>query len=278
VGSPTVALALGGGGARGLAHIPMLEAFDELGIRPVAIAGTSMGAIFGAAYASGLTGREIHQETLRTLADRRSVVGKLMEARAGRLMDLLSGFGNPMLIDAEAFCDLFMPERVVPSFADCAIPLTIVAADYYNRREAVFTSGSLRKAVAASMAIPGLVRPVEIDGRVLVDGAAVNPLPIDHLRGEADIVVAIDVTGGPGKRPRGGAAPSPWDAMFGALQILQAAIVEEKVARHAPEILVRPNVELFKALDFFQAGVIMRLALPAKEELKRKLALSLERS
>jgi NTE family protein len=65
--------------------------------------------------------------------------------------------------------------------------------------------------------------------------------------------------------------------MFGALQILQSSIVEEKVARHAPEILVRPNVDLFKALDFFRASVIFRLATPAKDELKRKLSAALDR-
>jgi NTE family protein len=277
--SRSVALALGGGGARGLAHIPMLEVFDELGIAPVAIAGTSMGAIFGAAYASGLSGREIRETTVETLNDRRAVMGKLLEARAGRLGDLFSGWGNPMLIDAEAFCELFLPERVVATFADCPIPLTIVATDYYARKEAVFTSGPLRRAVAASMAIPGLTRPVEIDGHVLIDGAAVNPLPLDHLHGNADTVVAVDVTGGPA-RPRGsevtGRLPGPWDVMFGALQILQSSIVEEKVARHAPEILVRPNVDLFKALDFFRASVIFRLATPAKDELKRKLSAALD--
>ncbi len=276
----SVALALGGGGARGLAHIPMLEAFDELGVSPVAIAGTSMGAIFGAAYASGISGRDIRETTVETLSDRRAVMGKLLEARAGRLADLFSGWGNPMLIDAEAFCDLFLPDRVVETFADCTIPITVVATDYYSRKEAVFSSGPLRRAVAASMAIPGLTRPVEIGGRVFIDGAAVNPLPLDHLRANADMVVAVDVTGGPA-RPRGredtGRLPGPWDVMFGALQILQSSIVEEKVARHAPEILVRPNVDLFKALDFFQASVIFRLAAPAKDELKRKLSAALER-
>lgn len=271
--APSVGLVLGGGGARGLAHIAMIEALDELGVVPAAIAGTSMGAIFGAALASGFSGKEIREATMATLRDRRAVLAKLMEARAGRLADLLTGFGNPMLIDAEAFCELFLPERVASRFEDCAIPLTVVATDFFARKEATFSQGPLRPPVAASMAIPGLIRPVEFEGRILVDGGAVNPLPVDRLP-KTDIVVAIDVTGGPTKPRRGG--PGPWDAMLGTLQILQSAIIEEKLTRHAPDILVRPRVDPFKVLDFFQSSVIFRLAQPAKEELKRKLAARLE--
>src|SRR4051812_47327389 len=101
----------------------MLEVLDELGVTPIAISGTSMGAIFGAAYASGLSGREIHEATLAALGNRRRMMSKLMEARAGRWVDIFSGFGNPVLIDAEAFCDLFLPETVAATFADCRIPL-----------------------------------------------------------------------------------------------------------------------------------------------------------
>lgn len=271
-----VALALGGGGARGLAHIPMLEAFDDLGIVPAAIAGTSMGAIFGAAYASGISGREIHEATSATLNDRRAVMAKLRQARTGRFLDMFNGLGNPVLVDAEAFCELFLPTALAPTFEACRIPLAVVATDYYARREAVFRAGPLRRAVAASMAIPGLIRPVEIDGRIFVDGAAVNPLPLDHLAGSADIVVAVDVTGGPARPTRETSHPGAWDAMFGTVQILQATIVEAKLASHPPDILVRPNVDLFKALDFFQASVIFRLAQPARDELKRRLAALLD--
>jgi NTE family protein len=273
---PTVALALGGGGARGLAHIPMLEAFDELGVRPVALAGTSMGAIFAAAYASGLSGAEIHEATVATLRDRRRVLTKLFEARAGRLTDLLLSLGNPVLIDPEVFCDLFLPEAVALTFAECSIPLSIVAADYYGRSEALFETGSLRKAVAASIAIPGLIRPVEDGDRVLVDGGAVNPLPFDHLVGKADIIVAIDVTGGPVRPTRSGTLPGALEILLGSTQILQHAIIQAKIARTPPDILIRPRIDLFRALDFFQSSVILRLAQSSKDELKRELAARLE--
>ncbi len=81
---PRVAIALGGGGARGIAHVLALEALDELGIRPVAIAGTSMGAVVGAAYAAGIEGRAIRTHILRVLRNRSDVMGKLLRARVGR--------------------------------------------------------------------------------------------------------------------------------------------------------------------------------------------------
>ncbi|MFC2250252.1 patatin-like phospholipase family protein [Labrys portucalensis] len=274
--SKTVALALGGGGARGLAHIPMLEVFDELGIRPVAMAGTSMGAIYAAAYAAGLSAAELHAYTLAMLADRRGMRNKLMAARSGRLADLFSGLGNPVMIDAEVFCDAFLPEAVPQAFADLAIPLTIVATDYYGRRERAFTAGPLRQAVAASMAIPGAFRPVRIDGQVLVDGATVNPLPLDHLTGKADILVGIDVSGAATIAAETD-MPGTFEAMFGALQIMQAAIVDAKAAHYRPDILIRPNVGSIRALDFARSSVVLRLARPAKEELKRKLGELLER-
>jgi NTE family protein len=271
----TVAIALGGGGARGLAHILMLEALDELGVRPSALAGTSMGAIFAAAYASGLSGREIHEATAETLRDRRGVLRKLIEARAGRLTDFFARLGNPVLIDPVAFCDLFLPEAVAVTFSECSIPLKVIATDFFGRKETVFESGSVRKAVAASIAIPGLISPVEHEGRLLIDGGAVNPLPFDHVAGLADIIIAVDVTGGPTLAAKP-APPGPWETLFGATQVMQHAIIEAKMMQMRPNILIRPNVDMFRALDFFQASVILRLCLPAKEELKRRLGELLE--
>jgi NTE family protein len=266
----TVALALGGGGARGLAHIAMLEVFDELGVKPVALAGASMGAICAASYASGLSAAELHAYTLATLADRRGTRSKLLAARTGKLADLFSSLGNPVMIDGEAFCEAFLPEAVPRTFAQCAIPLIVVATDYYARQEKIFTEGPLRPAIAASMAIPGAIRPVRIDGQILIDGATVNPLPIDHLAGKADILVGIDVSGA--ARMAGETdMPGAWEAMFGALQIMQRTIVDAKVAQYRPDILIRPNVGSIRALDFGRSSVIFRLAKPAKEELKRKL-------
>ena len=110
---PTVAIALGGGGARGLAHILALEAFDELGIAPDAIAGTSIGAIIGAAYAAGIERKGTARLRSATLRNRAEVMSKLLRARVGRFSDLvLRGRGNPVLLDGEICLDLFWPEAV----------------------------------------------------------------------------------------------------------------------------------------------------------------------
>jgi NTE family protein len=273
---PRVAVALGGGGARGLAHIAALEALDELGVRPVAIAGTSMGAIVGAAYAAGASGKELRAYALSRLRDRAQVMARVLQARVGRIADLFSrGFGNPVLIDGEKLLDLFWPEIVPDDIEDLPIPFQAVATDYFARCEHHFDAGPLVTAVAASMAIPGLVRPVLAGGRVYVDGGAVNPLPFERLGDDGAIVVAVDVTGGPTTEVR--VAPEPFEAMLGASQIMQGAIVAEKLKARAPDVLVRPAVDAFRGLDFFKTKAILLAAEPAKEQLKRDLAARLDR-
>jgi len=267
---PSVAIALGGGGARGIAHVIALEALDEMGIRPVAIAGTSMGAVIGAAYGAGLEARAIRAHVLRVLRNRSDVMGKLLRARVGRFADLvLRGRGNPVLLDPEIFLELFWPSKMPEMFEDLATKTFVVATNYSDRNEIVFRSGPLGPAVAGSMAIPGLFRPVESGARVLIDGGAVNPLPYDLLFNDADVVIAIDVTFGGRSRSR--RVPSPLESMFGAAQIMQGAITAEKIKRQSPHILIRPRVEQFGLLDFFRAGHILRAAEVTKDDLKAAL-------
>lgn len=274
---PSVAIALGSGGARGLGHIVALEALDELGIAPVAIAGTSIGAIVGAAYAAHMEAKQIRAHALGVLRNRREVMGRLLRARVGRFADLvLRGRGNPVLLDAEICLDLFWPETVPDFFDELPTPLHVVATDFHKCREVVLAEGALGPAVAGSMAIPGLVRPVEVDGHVLIDGGAVNPLPYDVLFDHADIVVAVDVTFGGRSRQR--RIPTPFESMFGAAQIMQGAITAQKLKTRAPDVLVRPAVEQFGVLDFLRVGQILRAAEGAKDELKRKLNARMEAS
>jgi NTE family protein len=265
----TFALVLGGGGARGLAHIPVLEALDELGVRPVAIAGSSIGSVIGAAYAAGMTGKEIRRHTIARLHDRGDVLRRLMSARANALTELLSvGFGNPMLLDAVRLTQQFLPEKMPETFEPLEIPLTVMTTDLYGRCEYPIAAGPLAPAIAASMAIPGLIRPVEIDGRILVDGAAANPLPFDQVRGRADFVLAVDTSMGPSQP---GGIPDPWDALFSTIQLMGQTIVAEKLKYGPPDVLIRPNVSAFRLLDFLSASAILRTADAVKPEVRAKL-------
>jgi NTE family protein len=127
---PRVGIALGGGGARGIAHVLALEASDEMGIRPVAIAGTSMGAVVGAAYTAGIEERTIRTHILRVLRNRSDVMSKLLRVRVGRFADLvLRGRGNPVLLDPEICLDLFWPSGMPSRFEDLDIEtiITLVA-------------------------------------------------------------------------------------------------------------------------------------------------------
>ena len=267
--SPTLALALGGGGARGLAHIVVMEALDELGVRPVAIAGSSIGAALGAAYATGLSGKAIRRHVLALAHGRGETVARLFGARAVTLSNMIAApFGNPMLLDAQKLCAAFLPTAVPDDFAELKIPLIVPATDLYGRSEVMFSTGPLKPAVAASMAVPGLVRPVEHNGRVLVDGAAVDPLPFEHLRGRADVILAVDTTVGP-LAPRG--MPDPWENLFATLQVMSHTIVREKLKRGAPDILIRPELSTFRLLDFLHASAILRAAEPVKVQVKERV-------
>jgi NTE family protein len=259
-----VGVALGGGGARGIAHVAMLEVLDELGIRPVAIAGTSMGAMIGAAYAAGLEARVIRSHILRLLRNRSEVLAKLLQARVGRFADfVLRGRGNPVLLNPQILLELLWPPGIPTHFESLPISMMVVATDYVTCEEIVYQKGKLVPAVAGSMAIPGLFQPVEDDDRVLIDGGAVNPLPYDLLFAHADIVVAVDVTFG--GRSRAKRVPSPLDSMFGAAQIMQGAIIAEKLKRRRPDVLLRPDVARYGLLDFFRAPQILRTAEADKE-------------
>jgi NTE family protein len=267
----TFALALGGGGARGLAHIPVIEALDELRVKPVAIAGTSIGALVGAAYAAGMHGKEMRRYALSLAHNRGDIMRRLIAARAGRLADLLAGaFGQATQLDPEKFCAQFLPEGIPEDFAALTIPLTVMATDLHRRQEAAYSSGPLRPALAASIAIPGLFRPLAINDAILVDGGATNPLPVDQLNGRADVTVAVDVFGVPDVARND--TPGVWESVFTTLLIMGSTIVAAKHKHSAPDLLIRPNVAIFRTLDFYQASAILRTADAAKAEVREKLA------
>ncbi len=265
--NPDIQLVLGGGGARGLAHIPALEALDELGLKPANIVGTSMGAMMGAAYASGISGLEIREHTTRLLNDKGALIAKLWGIRP----KVSIGWGSAKLgqFDAEQVLETVLPESVVKNIEDTKVPLKIVATDYFGWREKVFSAGALRPRVAASIALPAIFRPVVIDGVVLIDGGASNALPFDHVP-EAGITVALDVMGGP-MPEEDTDIPAPTSVVFGAMQILSQTITAHKLEEYQPEILLRPPTDNFKVLDFLRIDDILAAAAPFKDDLKRAL-------
>jgi NTE family protein len=268
---PSIALALGGGGARGLAHILMLEVLDELGLKPKVIVGTSIGALFGAAYASGLSARLIRAHTEEVLSQRFGFARSLLAARSEPVLRLLNILPvRSSLLSPELLLDQVLPSRVAPDFADLAIPFKVVATDFYAQEQVVIESGDVRRAVAASIALPALFTPVKRDHRLLMDGGLVNPLPFDVVEGEADLTVAIDVTGassGSGKRPQ----PTILAALVSATQILQRSIVREKLKATQPDVYIDVDVDQFHVLEFHRFKEVLAAAQPAKERLQRQL-------
>jgi len=271
---PRIGLALGGGAAKGLAHISMIEVLDELGVKPAIIAGTSIGAIVGANYAAGMTGREMRSYTLKLFSNRTELLRRIASRWPGALGTLWNPF-TPAIFSAEALVEILMPETLPLEFGKLKIPFITVATDFYAQEQVLFDQGALIPAIAASSALPALMTPVEHEGRVLIDGGFVNPTPFDILYERADITVAIDVTGTTRKRAPG-KLPSSLEVTIGGAQITLASIVKEKLKQGGPDVLIRPAVNQFAAMEFFKAREILVAADLAKDELKRKLDAALE--
>lgn len=272
---PTVAVAFGGGGARGLAHIHVIEALDELGIRPVAIAGSSIGAIMGAGMAAGMTGRQIHDYARSVLARRTEVAGRVWRARPDTLAEMVSGGLRITQFNAERIVKAFLPDELPEDFSDLRIPLQVTATDYYGHKSAVFSEGDLHSALAASAAIPAVFRPVRRDGTLFIDGGIYNPVPFDLLSGMADIVLAVDVVGGPENGQR---MPNSIDLMFGATQLMMQSIIAGKLEHCRPDVLLRPPVSRFRVLDFLKIDAVMAETASIKEEAKRAIDAALSSS
>jgi NTE family protein len=254
-----------------MAHILVCEALDELGVRPALIAGTSIGAIIGAGYAAGISGREMRWIACDFYAKRGEVLTRLWRARPMAFAELFrSGSFTPQF-DPTVLIDAFVPgaERLPERLEDLAIPLKVIACDFYAWSEVVLSSGELRQAIAASIAIPALFRPVRLNGRILIDGGACNPLPFDHVS-ECDITVACDVAGGPTewshrRRPRF------LESLIGAAQISMQTVIREKLKRHQPDVLVRPQTNGVSIVDFMKTKRILDMNVAFKDDLKRRL-------
>ncbi len=269
--SPRVGLALGGGGAKGLAHILMLQTLDRAGVRPVAIAGTSIGAIMGTLYASGTSGDAIYDGITRLVATPKSLQ-EVFEAK--QIFAWLEYFdldiGRGSLFQIDAFLDEMEEVIGVTRFEELPIPLKVVASDFWAREEVVFDSGPIKPAVAASFALPGVFKPVVLGQQVLIDGGSVNPVPYDLLQEECDYIIAIDVMGQ--RRPTEDLLPTYAESLFNSFQIASKSILREKFRRQPPDLYIEVEVEDVAVLDFHKVDEVLAQAEPARAQLEAALA------
>ena len=276
-----IGLALGGGGAKGLAHIPILETLDELGVRPAAIAGTSIGALVGALYASGITAREMRADLDEVLFSNDGDGEKLgldVPRRLRQILDLIDlDLGRGGLLRGEKFLERVYEDVRARRFEELAIPFKVVATEFWSREQVVFEAGELIPAVRASMSLPVLFSPVILGDRVLMDGGAVNPVPYDLLFDDCDFTIAVDVSGVRSKDPEG-QVPSLTESIFNTFQIMSKAIVDQKLRIRPPDLYLRPAIIDVQALEFDRAHEIYDQAASACEELRQRLVPLLERS
>ncbi|WP_416408924.1 patatin-like phospholipase family protein [Agrobacterium rosae] len=266
-------MALGGGGARGICHINIVEALDELGIRPTAIAGSSIGSIIGAGMAAGMSGRDIREYTLELMGKKGSVANKLWSLGPASMRHAVFGFRLGQF-NLELVLDALLPSAMPKTFEGLKIPLKVTATDYYAQSEVIVESGDLRQALAASSAIPALFMPIRMNDRIMIDGGIFNPVPYDHLLDKADIVIAVDVVGGP--EGDGTTMPSRFESLFGASQLMMQSVISLKLRMHPPHIFLRPPVNRFKVLDFRKAHEVLAESLVSKDDLKRQIEMQVE--
>ena len=257
---PAIGVALGGGFARGIAHIGVLKVLEEEGIPIRMVAGTSVGAIMGAAYCSGLT-----------IAELEEVAHKVRFTTFARWTLSRYGFAtNDRMVS-------FLARTLkVQTFEELRIPLGVVATDFNTGEGAVFSSGSIIDPVRASCAYPGMFLPVEIRGRWLVDGMLSHPVPTRPLREMgAERVLAVHLKGQWSKT----SAPRHFFDVIGQSFAI-AQDMMSAVWRSAADVVIEPDVAGFDYDDFKRAGELirvgelaMRRALP---EVRKWLEVALE--
>ena len=282
---PRATVALGGGGARGYAHIGVLEVLEERGYEIVGIAGCSMGALVGGLYAAG--DLAAYSEWVRGLTHRDVL----------RLFDLSPR--APGAIRAEKIFarvnDILGDVRI----EDLPVRFTAVATDLMTGEERWFREGPVTAAIRASVALPGFITPVVLGGRLLADGGLTNPLPLAATTNGADLTVAVAVAGrrrpaaAPVVRSRAGArAEDVFEALPAGLRMREVmglsleaartAVIRSALATHPPDVLVTVPRSACRTLDFHKAGEMTglgrRLAVEALDRYEDDCSLPGRRS
>jgi NTE family protein len=250
-----IGLALGGGAAKGFAHIGVIKMLEASGIHPDVVAGTSAGSVVGALYASGMDPFQLQETAFgldeTKIRDVRLFSGGLVQGKA--LQDYVNQLvhGQPI-------------ERL-------KLPFAAVATELETGQRTVFVSGNTGQAVRASSSIPGVFEPVEIRGRHYVDGGVVSPIPVDAARQlGAGFVIAVDISTRPdGKNPQG-----MMDIMGQSITIMGRTLAKQEIAR--ADVVIRPDLSGIGPADFEQKDRAIlageRAALAAIPEIRAKLA------
>jgi NTE family protein len=240
--TPKIGLALGGGGARGLAHIGILKVLQREQIPIDVITGTSMGGIVGAMHAVGLSPEQMEAE-----ATKRGEIGQIF-----KLIDLqLVGSG---LLGGKRIKKMIVEMLgAEKTFADLRLPFAVIATDYNSGREVVLKDGNLADAVRATMSVPGVFEPVEIGGYKLLDGGVLDNVPVGVARDlGAEKVIAVDVLPNfrlnqPGQDPivpplKTKKVPKAYRQLWHVELVMIAALTEFRLKESAPDVMLRPDL------------------------------------
>jgi len=272
-----IGLALGAGGARGLAHIVILEALEELKIKPAYIAGSSIGAIVGAFYAAGFTTAEMRLILNEIIYGKKSKFWEIhKKSDFIKYFDLLDPtIKTGGLLKGDKMIK-FLADRIKASkFNELEIPFKVIVTDYLKKSQLIIDEGDLLSAIRASYALPFLFSPVKREKKLLVDGGMVNPLPFDVLPEDCDIVVALDVSATNDAVNKFEIPPS-YEILFSAFQIMQSSIINAKLKYVQPDIHIKTNISGVRVHEFMKAEEIFKNAEPYRDELKDKLKILLK--
>ena len=284
-----VGLVLSGGGARGGAHVGVLQALEELNVPIDYIAGTSMGAIIGGFYAAGFSAADIEQilyemdwnRALTDSPDRSDRTMRKKEVEAEFLIPYRVGYNDGRFQAAlgaiqgqhldQVFQRILQSAAQANSFDGLSIPFRAVATDLVTGEEVVLSSGSLADALRASMSVPGVFAPVRIDDRILVDGGMSNNLPVSVVREMgADIVIAVDISSQLLKEEELTSVLSVTEQLT---NFLTRRTTQQQIESLRPgDILIVPPLGDFSAADFEEAREIVPLGYQATIEQQTVLA------
>ncbi|MGB5474681.1 MAG: patatin-like phospholipase family protein [Gammaproteobacteria bacterium] len=276
-GTPKVGLALGGGGAKGLAHIQILETLDEMGIVPHAITGCSIGAIIGALYAAGMSGRDIRAQIEQFFVDQSDADRSIFTLpKSIRWLDFIDpALAGGGLLSSDDFIEYLGEVMPARGFRELKIPFKVVTAELMTGQEVIIDSGALLPAIQASMAVPGVFPPVKIGDHLLVDGGVANPLPFDLLESDNDIVIAVDVSGN--RENENGEKLSSIGVLLQSFHVMSNNLLAEKLKQRRPDIYVHPDISNVKVLEFYKAREVFAQAEPAQKGFAKDLKRALRR-